>query len=101
MFVALAVVTGLENTTWTTVALSAMAKRGEWDDLAHYLTDEMMNRIVPQGTYDEIVEVLTEWYSGLCTGMTLQLPADENHDEQLARLIDKCHQIPAGGVSPG
>jgi probable F420-dependent oxidoreductase len=81
------------------VALSAMAKRGEWDDLAHHLTDDVMNHIVPQGTYHEVGNVLAEWYSGLCTGMTLQLPADDHHDEQLARLIARCHQIPARGVT--
>ena len=80
------------------LALSAMAKQGQWDDLAHHLTDDVMNRIVPQGTYDSIGDVLAEWYAGLCTGLTLQLPADEHQDQQLARLIDRCHQIPACGV---
>jgi hypothetical protein len=76
-----------------------MAKRGEWDDLPRHLTDEVVNRIVPQGTYDDIGDVLAEWYAGLCTGMTLQLPVDEQHDEQLARLIARCRQIPARGVA--
>jgi hypothetical protein len=80
-------------------ALSAMAKNGQWDDLAYHLTDDVMNHIVPQGTYDDIGDVLAEWYSGLCTGMTLHLPADERDDEQLARLIDRCHQIAACGVA--
>ncbi len=78
--------------------LTAMAKRGEWDDLARHLTDDVMDHIVPQGTYDEIGDVLTEWYSGLCTGMTLQPSADAEDDEQLARLIDTCRQIPTGGI---
>ena len=80
-------------------ALGAMAKRGEWDDLPRHLTDEVVNRIVPQGTYDDIGDVLNQWYAGLCTGMTLQLPVDEQHDEQLARLIARCRQIPARGVA--
>ena len=50
-------------------------------------------------SYDDIGGVLTEWYSGLCTGMTLQLPADEDHDEQLAVLVDRCRQIPTGGIA--
>ena len=76
-----------------------MAKQGQWDDLPRHLTDEVMNRIVPQGTYDDIGDVLTEWYSGLCTGMTLQLPTDEDHDEQLAVLVDRCRQIPTGAIA--
>jgi hypothetical protein len=31
--------------------------------------------------------------------MTLQLPTDEDHDEQLAGLVDRCHQIPAGEIA--
>ena len=81
------------------LALSVMAKHGQWADLPHHLTDEVMNRIVPQGTYAEIGSVLSEWYSGLCTGMTLQLPTDEDHDEQLAGLVDRCRQIPTGAIA--
>ena len=27
--------------------------------------------------------VLTEWYSGLCTGLSLPVPADDEHDDHL------------------
>ena len=79
-------------------ALGAMAKRGQWDDLAKHLTDDVMNHIVPQGTYREVGDVLTDWYSGLCTGITLQPPADEGDDDKLVDLIDTCRQIPTGGA---
>jgi hypothetical protein len=52
-------------------ALCGMARRSEWSDLPIQLPDEVMNRVVPQGTYEEIPTVLTEWYSGLCTGLSL------------------------------
>ena len=38
-------------------ALSEMAHRHEWGDLANHLTDEVMNRVVPQGTYQEIPDI--------------------------------------------
>lgn len=44
-------------------ALSEMAHRHEWRELANHLTDDVMNRVVPQGTYSEIPEILTKWYS--------------------------------------
>ncbi|WP_445167664.1 TIGR03617 family F420-dependent LLM class oxidoreductase [Mycolicibacterium sp. Dal123E01] len=34
--------------------LSAMAQRSEWDSLPTILTNEVMNQLVPQGTYGEI-----------------------------------------------
>lgn len=74
-------------------ALSAMAQRSEWDDLPTVLTDEVMNRLVPQGTYDAIPAVLTQWYSGLCSGINLPVPTDD--DDGFGALLDACRQIPA------
>ena len=31
-----------------------MARRSEWSDLSKHLTDEVMNRVVPQRTYEEM-----------------------------------------------
>ena len=79
-------------------ALSEMAHRQEWGDLASHLTDEVMNRVVPQGTYSEIADVLTQWYSGLCTGLNLPVPAGDEHDAALAELVQRCKTIP--GAAP-
>lgn len=75
-------------------ALSDMARRSEWSDLPKHLTDEVMNRVVPQGTYQEMPTVLTEWYSGLCTGLSLPVPADHEHDDHLGELVERCKHIP-------
>jgi hypothetical protein len=61
------------------------------EQLAQTPTDEVMNRVVPQGTYEEMPTVLTEWYSGLCTGLSLPVPAD---DEHLTELVERCKVIP-------
>ena len=53
--------------------------------------DEVMNRVVPQGTYAEMPAILTEWYSGLCTGLSLPVPDD---DEHLTTLVERCKAIP-------
>ena len=75
-------------------ALSEMARRREWSDLANHLTDEVMNRVVPQGTYPEIPDSLAQWYSGLCTGLSLPVPAGDEHDAALAELVRRCKTIP-------
>jgi probable F420-dependent oxidoreductase len=74
-------------------ALSEMAHRREWDDLSHHLTDEVMNRVVPQGTYSEIPDILAKWYSGLCSGLSLPVPADNEQDAALAGLVERCKTI--------
>ena len=75
-------------------ALSEMARRREWGDLTNHLTDEVMNQVVPQGTYSEISDILAEWYSGLCSGLSLPVPADDEHDAALAELVQRCKTIP-------
>jgi hypothetical protein len=75
-------------------ALTDMARRSEWKDLAKHLTDEIMNRVVPQGIYQEIPAVLRGWYSGLCTGLSLPVSADDEHDDHLTELIEQCKAIP-------
>lgn len=51
-----------------------------------------MNRVVPQGTYEEMPTVLTEWDSGLCTGLNLPVPDDE-YDDHLTELVERCKAI--------
>ncbi|AKK30942.1 TIGR03617 family F420-dependent LLM class oxidoreductase [Mycobacterium sp. EPa45] len=75
--------------------LSEMARRSEWDGLPSVLTDEVMDRLVPQGTYDEIPDVLRQWYSGLCSGINLPVPAEEADDDRVAAMLAVCRQIPA------
>ena len=74
-------------------ALSEMAHRREWGDLANHLTDEVMNRVVPQGTYQEIADILAQWYAGLCDGLSLPVPAEHEHDSALAELVQRCKTI--------
>ncbi len=78
-------------------ALSQMARRGEWSHLSKYLTDEVMNQVLPQGTYQEIPDILRQWYSGLCTGLILPVPAGDGHDHHLTELVERCRAIPASG----
>jgi probable F420-dependent oxidoreductase len=73
-------------------ALTDMARRNEWTELHKHLTDEVMDQVVPQGTYDEIPAVLQRWYSGVCTG--LSLPVADIPDDVLAMLLDRLKSIP-------
>ncbi|MGE2815381.1 TIGR03617 family F420-dependent LLM class oxidoreductase [Mycobacterium heidelbergense] len=74
-------------------ALTGMARRNEWSELHKHLTDEVMDQVVPQGTYDEIPAVLERWYSGACTGLSLPV-ADDMPDDVLAMLVDRLKAIP-------
>lgn len=48
---------------------------------------EVLDQLVPSGTYDRIAPVLRDRYGDLVSGLTLRLPDDERDDEWLADLI--------------
>ncbi|MFC7497182.1 MULTISPECIES: TIGR03617 family F420-dependent LLM class oxidoreductase [unclassified Nocardioides] len=73
--------------------LSEMARRKEWTDLADHLTDEVVDTLVPQGTYAEIPDVLDRWYAGRCAGLVLTLPESAADDEQYRELVVRCRAI--------
>lgn len=67
--------------------LSAMVQLEHWSDLATILTDEVMDRLVPQGTYETYPSVLEEWYRGLCDGIAIDLPENPADDTAFARML--------------
>jgi probable F420-dependent oxidoreductase len=75
--------------------LSDMAQRNDWSGLASHLTDDVLEVLVPQGTYDELPEVLEQWYAGLCHGIVLAVPPEAFADDGYRALVDRCRSIPA------
>jgi hypothetical protein len=55
--------------------------------------------LVPHRTYDEIPAVLTQWYSGLCSGINLPVPAEDADDGRFGALLDSCRQIPTAAIT--
>jgi probable F420-dependent oxidoreductase len=76
-------------------ALSEMAGRGEWPDLATHLTDDVVGLLVPQGTFDEMPAILESWYAGRCAGIVLTVPDSPTDDEHYRVLVERCRTIPA------
>ena len=76
-------------------SLSEMARRSDWSELARHLTDDVLNVLVPQGTYDELPDVLKQWYAGLCDGIVLAVPPEAFDDDGYRALVDRCRAIPA------
>lgn len=72
------------------LALSAMASSGDWADLPRHLSDEVMELLVPHGTFAEIPDLLAGWYSGLCDGIVLAVPEEAEHDGDFRDLVARC-----------
>lgn len=75
--------------------LAEMAKRSEWDGLENHLSDEVLARLIPQGTFEELPAVLQEWYGGLCDGIVVGIPSGAD-DAMLSRLVARLRLLPTG-----
>jgi probable F420-dependent oxidoreductase len=67
--------------------LQRMTREGRWDELSSLVTDDVLDALVPQGTYDELPAVIHEWFGGIATGVLLQPPRDTADDASMAELV--------------
>ncbi|UGT39102.1 TIGR03617 family F420-dependent LLM class oxidoreductase [Nocardia yamanashiensis] len=67
--------------------LIAGAAAKEWATLPALLGDEALAALVPQGAYRELPELLHEWYSGSCQGISLAVPDDAEDDEDFRVML--------------
>jgi probable F420-dependent oxidoreductase len=67
--------------------LRDLVRHDRWDDLAGVLSDEVLDTLVPSGTFDELPRVLLDRFAGLGQGLTLNLPADPSDDEGFAGVV--------------
>lgn len=64
-----------------------LTRAGDWGAMTEVVTDEMLEKFVPRGTYDEIANVYRERYSELTRRITFPLPGDPSDDPLAAEAI--------------
>ena len=67
--------------------LRLLTRTQDWDTLHELVTDDVLDTLVPQGTWDQLPEVVRRWFGGLCTGVVLPLPDDPADDARFAEVI--------------
>jgi probable F420-dependent oxidoreductase len=67
--------------------LHRLTREGRWQEMKGAITDEMLNQLVPLGTYGEIADVLRAWYGDLVSGISFPMPEDPGCDAQAAAVI--------------
>ena len=72
--------------------LQHITRTQQWDTLRDHVTDEVLDTLVPQGTWDELPNVVHDWFSGLCDGVILPLPQDPTLDWRFAEVIAAVQQ---------
>lgn len=67
--------------------LRALIRHDRWDDLADVLSDEILDTLVPCGTFDDLAGVLLERFSGLGQGIVVNPPADPADDGAFRAVV--------------
>ena len=67
--------------------LQDMTRAGNWQDMPGIITDEMLEKFVPRGTYDTIAGVFRERYAGLTRRITFPMPEDPADDKLAAQAV--------------
>ena len=71
--------------------LQAMTRSGDWSQLGQLMTDEVLDALIPSGTWEELPSVINDWFGGLVDAVLIQ-PAD-TYDEEFAQLIQRVKLI--------
>jgi len=72
--------------------LQAMTRAGNWQDMPAIITDEMLGKFVPRGTYDVIAQVYCERYAGLASRISFPMPDDLADDVLAAQAVAELQQ---------
>ena len=73
------------------VRLQAMTRSGDWSQLGILMTDEVLDALIPSGTWNQLPSVISDWFGGLVDAVLIQ-PSDELNDE-FVELIQRVKLI--------
>ena len=69
--------------------LRSLIRDQRWNDLSTLITDEVLDTLVPQATYDELPNVARSWFGDLVTGILVAAPPDDSNDHLLSKAIQE------------
>lgn len=80
---------------WTELAaqLRALIREGRWGDLSTLVTDDVLDTLVPQATYDQLPRVADEWFGSLASGILVAPPPETTNDELLRRAVHELRSL--------
>ncbi|MCB0996100.1 MAG: TIGR03617 family F420-dependent LLM class oxidoreductase [Acidimicrobiales bacterium] len=67
--------------------LQRLTREQAWDRLHTIVTDEILDALVPQATWDELPDVVGAWYRNLADGVLLRPPEDPEGDGRFAEVV--------------
>jgi hypothetical protein len=71
--------------------LQLMTRSGDWSQLGQLMTDEVLDALIPSGTWSELPNVINDWFGGLVDAVLIQPP--DNYNDEFAQLIGRVKLI--------
>ena len=87
----------LELFGWSELAgrLRSLIRDNRWSDLSTLVTDDVLDTLVPQATYDRLPDVAREWFGGVADGILIAPPPDPTHDDLLRTAVEELRNSPS------
>lgn len=87
----------LELFGWSELAgrLRSLIRDNRWSDLSSLVTDDVLDTLVPQATYDRLPDVAREWFGGVADGILIAPPPDATHDDLLRTAVAELRSSPS------
>jgi probable F420-dependent oxidoreductase len=67
--------------------LRALTRDDRWDELGNILSDEVLDTLVPTGTFEELPDLLLQRFSGLGQGIIASPPRDPRDDGAFTEVV--------------
>jgi probable F420-dependent oxidoreductase len=67
--------------------LRTLARAGRWDDLDQLLSDEVLDTLVPSGTFEELPDLLIGRFGSLGQGIIVSPPPDDGNDGRFREVV--------------
>jgi probable F420-dependent oxidoreductase len=64
-----------------------MTRQGNWQEMPNIITDDMLEKFVPRGSYDDIAQIYRDRYADLTRRITFPMPSDPADDVLVAAAI--------------
>jgi probable F420-dependent oxidoreductase len=73
--------------------LQQRTRAQDWGRMADLVTDEVLDALVPEGTWDELPALAAAWFGGLADGVILPVPDDPADDARFAEVVEAVRQV--------
>ncbi len=79
----------LEHHGWGEVgqALLDKTRAGDWEGMNALITEDMIDVLVPSGSFDEIAPLLRDRFDGIAAGISLRMPQDPADDAVFRAVV--------------